>query len=199
MPDDLMSSSSQLSADKLRRPRFRIADDSDDDEDDTGTNFPDESGPPPPLQSALNGHGSRDSEGHERHVGFAAAPVFNDGRDPGPGQAASPLAEKDKRDGGADLEKQSPPSSSSKDSYPPTGRKAFDGPEFATKSPPEPPSKKSRLPPLPGFMAWIPPNMNWKGFRPVVRSSIAAWCGLLLSACPDCSLSSSGFIADVPV
>ncbi|KAM0786302.1 hypothetical protein ACM66B_001780 [Microbotryomycetes sp. NB124-2] len=39
--------------------------------------------------------------------------------------------------------------------------------------------------PLPAWLAWIPPRLNWKGFRPVVRASIAAWCGLLLVLIPS--------------
>ncbi|KAK4049887.1 hypothetical protein OIO90_005276 [Microbotryomycetes sp. JL221] len=38
--------------------------------------------------------------------------------------------------------------------------------------------------PLPSWLAWIPPHLNWKGLRPVVRSSIAAWCGVLLVLFP---------------
>lgn len=39
------------------------------------------------------------------------------------------------------------------------------------------PSLASRLP---FFLAWIPPHFNWKGARPVIRSTVAAWCGLVL-------------------
>lgn len=37
-----------------------------------------------------------------------------------------------------------------------------------------------RLPPVPAFLAWAPPHNNWKGWRPVIRATVAAWCGLLL-------------------
>lgn len=34
--------------------------------------------------------------------------------------------------------------------------------------------------PLPEPLQWIEPHLNWKGWRPVVRASVAAWCGLIL-------------------
>jgi hypothetical protein len=173
------SPSSILSADKSRRPRFSLADDTDDDED-VQTPSRNETSPRHPPSIVISGEASRRSESRDRHVGFAAAPIINE--TPSPGDAAPSLERE--REGGTDPEKKSPPSSS-ENSYPPTGRHAFDKPEFATQPPGPPPAqkekKKGRLPALPGFMAWIPRNFNWKGFRPVVRSSIAAWCGLLLS------------------
>ena len=39
---------------------------------------------------------------------------------------------------------------------------------------------RARLPPVPAALAWVTPRLNWKGFRPVLRASIAAWCGLIL-------------------
>lgn len=33
---------------------------------------------------------------------------------------------------------------------------------------------------VPLFLAWIPPHLNFKGMRPVIRSSVAAWIGLIL-------------------
>ncbi|GAA5961874.1 hypothetical protein JCM8115_001452 [Rhodotorula mucilaginosa] len=175
------SPSSILSADKSRRPRFSLADDTDDDED-VQTPSRNETSPRHPPSIVISGEASRRSESRDRHVGFAAAPIINE--TPSPGDAAPSLERE--REGGTDPEKKSPPSSS-ENSYPPTGRHAFDKPEFATQPPGPPPAqkekKKGRLPALPGFMAWIPRNFNWKGFRPVVRSSIAAWCGLLLMLC----------------
>lgn len=32
----------------------------------------------------------------------------------------------------------------------------------------------------PSGIAWIPPKLNWKGIRPVVRSAVALWLGLML-------------------
>lgn len=177
------SPSSILSADKSRRPRFSLADDTDDDED-VQTRSRNETSPRHPPSIVISGEPSRRSESRDRHVGFAAAPIINETPTP---EDAAPALERE-REGGTDPEKKSPPSSS-ENSYPPTGRHAFDKPEFATQ-PPGPPTaakekKKSRLPALPRFMAWIPRNLNWKGLRPVVRASIAAWCGLLLSESPE--------------
>lgn len=42
-----------------------------------------------------------------------------------------------------------------------------------------PPMAKPRRP-LPHFLAWVPPKLNWRGIRPVVRSALSLWCGLLL-------------------
>lgn len=176
------SPSSILSADKSRRPRFSLADDTDD-EEDVQRPSRNETSPRHPPSIVISGDAGRRSESRDRHVGFAPAPVIDE--TPAPGDA-TPTLERE-REGGTDPEKKSPPSSS-ENSYPPTGRHAFDKPEFATQPPGPPPAKnqkKSRMPALPGFMAWIPPNLNWKGFRPVVRSSIAAWCGLLLSESPE--------------
>ncbi|GJN90426.1 hypothetical protein Rhopal_003437-T1 [Rhodotorula paludigena] len=69
--------------------------------------------------------------------------------------------------------------------------RGFDRPEFADEPETTPPAARRRLPPLPGFLAWIKPHMNWKGWRPVIRASIAAWCGLLLMLC-DASLRQLG-------
>ncbi|GAA6062092.1 hypothetical protein JCM10212_002342 [Sporobolomyces blumeae] len=33
---------------------------------------------------------------------------------------------------------------------------------------------------VPESFAWVPSKLNWKGLRPVVRSTVAGWCGLLL-------------------
>lgn len=33
---------------------------------------------------------------------------------------------------------------------------------------------------IPPQLAWLAPHLNWKGMRPVLRSSVAAWCGMLL-------------------
>jgi hypothetical protein len=29
-------------------------------------------------------------------------------------------------------------------------------------------------------LSWVKPNLNWKSMRVVIRSAIAAWCGLIL-------------------
>lgn len=61
----------------------------------------------------------------------------------------------------------------------------FDKPEFAAPAGSTiPVALKRKLPSLPGFLsfAWVKPHLSWKGFRPVVRASVAGWCGLLLSA-----------------
>lgn len=39
---------------------------------------------------------------------------------------------------------------------------------------------RDKLPPVPATFAWVVPRLNWKGFRPVLRASISAWCGLIL-------------------
>lgn len=35
----------------------------------------------------------------------------------------------------------------------------------------------------PHYLEWTVPHLNWKGIRPVVRSSVAAWAGLTLILC----------------
>ncbi|GAA6054812.1 hypothetical protein NBRC10513_007431 [Rhodotorula toruloides] len=62
----------------------------------------------------------------------------------------------------------------------------FDKPEFAAPAGSTiPVALKRKLPSLPGFLsfAWVKPHLSWKGFRPVVRASVAGWCGLLLMLC----------------
>ncbi|GAA5991944.1 hypothetical protein JCM11641_001599 [Rhodosporidiobolus odoratus] len=71
--------------------------------------------------------------------------------------------------------------------YPPSsprdGGKGFDADRFKEEDQDTPKTLKDRLPPLPSWMEWIPPHLNWKGLRPVIRASVAAWCGLLLMLC----------------
>ncbi|GAA5833075.1 hypothetical protein JCM11251_006506 [Rhodosporidiobolus azoricus] len=62
-------------------------------------------------------------------------------------------------------------------------KKGFEGDHFKEDDTQTKKSIKARLPPLPEWLAWIPPNLNWKGARPVIRASVAAWCGLLLMLC----------------
>lgn len=82
--------------------------------------------------------------------------------------------------------KEEPASAPTKEAYPPQpSEPKQSGTDFAAPPDPEPaqPTAKSwrrRLPGLPSALAWIPPKLNWKGYRPVLRSSIAAWCGLIL-------------------
>lgn len=175
--------SSARSADKVRQPRFVVADDSSGDESGREAHQPS----PPPPAIVIDGGASRKDEirSSSNHVGFVEPPLQE--KQPDHGAAAANAA--DMQDGGerqrADPEKSSPSDFSADSSYPPTGRQAFDRPEFDTEPPLEANAhaKKSRLPPLPEFLAWIPPHLNWKGWRPVIRSSLAAWLGLLLSKC----------------
>ncbi|GEM08584.1 brefeldin A sensitivity protein-related, DUF2421 containing protein [Rhodotorula toruloides] len=62
----------------------------------------------------------------------------------------------------------------------------FDEPEFvAPAGSTIPVALKRKLPSLPDFLsfAWAKPHLSWKGYRPVVRASVAGWCGLLLMLC----------------
>lgn len=34
------------------------------------------------------------------------------------------------------------------------------------------------------WLAWIAPHLCWRGWRPVIRASIASWCGLILMLVP---------------
>lgn len=59
-------------------------------------------------------------------------------------------------------------------SFPPGSKESPSAPESRMHA------LKRRLPPLPPQLAWVTPHLNWKGLRPVLRSSVAAWCGMLL-------------------
>lgn len=82
------------------------------------------------------------------------------------------FGESDKGGGGDDSESQR-----KNETYPPQSSPSFERPS----SPPTP-ARKSwfHADSLPFFLAWIPPHATWKGMRPVIRASLAAWCGLLL-------------------
>lgn len=57
---------------------------------------------------------------------------------------------------------------------------ASDSPDAGAPQPSHGSSWRDKLPPVPAALAWVTPRLNWKGFRPVLRASISAWCGLIL-------------------
>jgi len=122
--------------------------------------------------------GSRDEE--ERHVGFAPEAVF--GRDD--------EARRETRNNGAiDLQQQVEDKQSKENhTYPPSSpdRPSHASDSSTAGSPPPPPSTwsskiKDRSPGIPESLAWVPSKLNWKGLRPVLRSTVATWCGFVLS------------------
>ncbi|KAI0318290.1 hypothetical protein OF83DRAFT_1057097 [Amylostereum chailletii] len=66
-------------------------------------------------------------------------------------------------------------------SSPPRGEKKGEKQRDATKKPPPPP-KSGLLDKftLPQNLQWIPNNWNWSKLKPVIRSAVAQWVGLLL-------------------
>ncbi|KAK4050247.1 hypothetical protein OIV83_003568 [Microbotryomycetes sp. JL201] len=74
-----------------------------------------------------------------------------------------------------------------KGTYPPATSPQLQSPPLAhsSKTVARKPFYAGWFDPLPRWLAWIPPHLNWKGIRPVVRASIAAWCGLLLLLIPS--------------
>ncbi|GAA6020046.1 hypothetical protein JCM10207_006768 [Rhodosporidiobolus poonsookiae] len=184
-----------------RRPRFTINDDEDDDSerDDPSPSSPsvpaivvDPS--PPPAAPAL---GRPDFDAEERHVGFARkeevapTPVLDGGESVAGGGEREDRGEKngeekDERGRGFDAENLREEVPPSPENVKKAKGQAGDGKEDNGENEDEKAKDtgwKSHLPPLPGFMEWIPPHMNWKGWRPVIRSSVAAWCGLILMLC----------------
>lgn len=148
-----------------RRAQFALNDDGDDDSEREETRA---SRPVPVIvvQDAQTPP-SRDTPRlgeEEKHVGFAPAALV-DGQDE---------SVKGRDEEGLTYPPSSPPKKDEK-----TG---FESSKFKESDPDTPKTLKNRLPPLPSALAWITPHLNWKGFRPVVRASVAAWCGLILSA-----------------
>lgn len=140
-----------------RRPQFIFDDDEgDDSERDESRAVPAivvQDAQTPPLESAP------DLDEEERHVGWA------------PGTEGKVEDEQ-----GQETEGTYPPSPKKEE------KSGFDSTKFDEEGVDETPKTlKDRLPPLPSALAWIPPHLNWKGLRPVLRASLAAWCGLILS------------------
>ncbi|GAA5893885.1 hypothetical protein JCM5296_004627 [Sporobolomyces johnsonii] len=181
-----------------RRPRFTLGDEDDSDHDNhTGNGGV----PRIVLQDAQRtAQHEKDANGssrdEERHVGFAAQPVVQGEAD---GLRRTP-AIKERESVGFTTRPFERASSSS--TYPPSSpdrRPSHE--ETPLTKPSAPPTFASKLesfftPRVPPALAWIPPKLNWKGLRPVVRSSIAAWCGLLLILCgpSERMLGQAGFL-----
>ncbi|GAA6054703.1 hypothetical protein JCM3770_000038, partial [Rhodotorula araucariae] len=186
-----------------RRPHFTL---SDADADDSDSELEPEPAPRVPAIVVVedgappSGSRLRDLDREERRVGFArepdivalAAEAAADaaGIAHGGGSSDSPRGAND----GA--YPPSPParprlSNGTKEDalYPPHAEKdkrdhaGYDRPEFAPPQEPTPAARKGRMPPLPGFLMWVKPHLNWKGLRPVIRASLASWCGLVLMLC----------------
>lgn len=129
----------------------------------------------PQASNRSSRRGSRDEE--ERHVGFAPEAVL--GRDD--------EARRETRN--IDLQQQEEDKQSKENhTYPPSSpdRPSHASDSSTAASPPPPPSTwsskiKDRSPGIPESLAWVPSKLNWKGLRPVLRSTIASWCGFVLS------------------
>ncbi|BGP41609.1 hypothetical protein JCM10449v2_005600 [Rhodotorula kratochvilovae] len=192
-----------------RRPRFTLSAS----EDDASDSEPERAPTPRTLPRAVpeivvvEDAGPRTDSTHldreERHVGFAqepdvvalvaemdAAAVGGTGADDARGKEReregryppSPSARRAPSNGNAKDGAVSP-LRGEKDARGDGGETGFDRPEFAEPTETTPPALKRGLPPLPGFLAWAKPHLNWKGLRPVVRASLASWCGLVLMLC----------------
>lgn len=169
-----LSPPSSPSAEKSRRtPAFTLAGDSEDELSPIESPV----GRRPPRAPRILVNDAPPGENGRNHVNFAAAPTPDDAF---PAQATLGVRA-DELEKDAQPDKASVPETS-EPSCPPTERIPSDPPHPARDSPPPAKTSKKRrkLPPLPSALAWIPPQLNWKGLRPVIRSSIAAWCGLLL-------------------
>lgn len=195
-----------------RKPRFTLDDDDDDpSESEPEPDLPRTAPSVPAIVVEDAGQGEsrtphspvRDLDREEKHVGFAAEPDFvalggrgesetgaeeaaagEKGRTETSAEGYPPFSRRASSDVSAHRHGES---SDDTATAPPSAKtegegKGFDRPEFAQPEETTPPALKRRLPPLPGFLAWIKPHLNWKGMRPVVRASVASWCGLLLSA-----------------
>ncbi|GAA6035596.1 hypothetical protein JCM8097_004920 [Rhodosporidiobolus ruineniae] len=161
-----------------RRPRFTL----NDDEDDDSEREHDEPSSPPAVPAIVveDVPPRRDPGEEERHVGFGGASV-----------APTPIVEvPDVHVEGEKREEELQANGNGKETYPPSSKeeksKKKEGFEAANLDEKDPSEKKTwtdRVPFLPGAIAWADPHLNWKGLRPVVRSSVAAWCGLVLMLC----------------
>ncbi|GAA5921957.1 hypothetical protein JCM1841_005015 [Sporobolomyces salmonicolor] len=180
-----------------RRPRFTLGEEDDSDHDDR----PENGGVPRIRVEDAQRTGqhekeaSNNSRDEERHVGFAAQPVVE-----GEANGVRRTNGTKERENGSFSTRpfERAPSSST---YPPSSpdRRPSHA-ETPPAKPSAPPTFASKLEafftPIPPALAWIPPKLNWKGLRPVVRSSIAAWCGLLLLLCgpSERMLGQAGFL-----
>lgn len=130
--------------------------------------------------SRASRRGSRDEE--ERHVGFA--------EDPETGRDGGGWRENNDADLGLGREEEErgkerhtyPPSSTTARPSPTTSNGSNDSTGKRTsKSRPRWTEKlKGHSPAIPESLSWVPSKLNWKGLRPVLRSTIASWCGLVL-------------------
>ncbi|GAA5852185.1 hypothetical protein JCM8547_006692 [Rhodosporidiobolus lusitaniae] len=152
-----------------RRPRFTL----DDDDNNDSEREPSRQEPVVPAIVVDKAPSGRDEDlgDEERHVGFARR---EEEVAPTPTVDEEATADGQGRSAGAKIEtKEENVDFFSKEKTP------FESSEFKQDDIETPKTLKDRLPPLPEFLAWIPPHLNWKGMRPVIRSSIAAWllCG----------------------
>ncbi|GAA5902566.1 uncharacterized protein JCM6883_007168 [Sporobolomyces salmoneus] len=122
--------------------------------------------------------GSRDEE--ERHVGFAADPET--GRDNGGWTSRHHEGEQELGQSRNSKEKHTYPPSSTTEEPSPTSSNSGTGASGKNTSSKKSWSKKlgGHSPSIPESLAWVPSKLNWKGLRPVLRSTIASWCGLVL-------------------
>ncbi|GAA5894372.1 hypothetical protein JCM6882_007642 [Rhodosporidiobolus microsporus] len=177
-----------------RKPRFTLSDDDDDDSERERDDQPQSPGVPAIV---VDGEKERQPQREaknlgeeERHVGFggeevAPTPVIHISTDadrPSDGAGSGSTNGKSKK---TFPPSPSTPPSPKKDKETDTkdDKKGFEAENLKEEDTQTTKGIKDRLPPLPEFLAWIPPNLNWKGARPVIRASTAAWCGLLLMLC----------------
>jgi len=132
-------------------------------------------GEPVAPSSRSSRRGSRDEE--ERHVGFAVEPpkTVREGGWSDRRNEDEPEQERSK-------EKHTyPPSSSSPDRSSSERTRVSPETKTTTKGKGWTTKLKGHSPSVPESLAWVPSKLNWKGLRPVIRSTIASWCGLVLS------------------
>ncbi|GAA5954631.1 hypothetical protein JCM3765_003834 [Sporobolomyces pararoseus] len=124
--------------------------------------------------------GSRDEA--ERHVGFAEDPET--GRDDG--------GWTERYDEDLELGRKLEDRGKEKHTYPPSSTTARPSPTSSNgsndstekrtskRNPRWTDKLKGHSPAIPESLSWVPSKLNWKGLRPVLRSTIASWCGLVL-------------------
>ena len=161
---------------RQRHPRFTI----DDDDHESGTDTP--------ARASTPDAGLRDEQ-KRAHDGDAFSEkrteeLKADERTGGTGKAAEAFGEAD----GSSEEAVAP---EKREDYPPStshSRSEDASPaataEASTETTPNRLSRFRQRLLATSWLSWVEPHLCWRGMRPVVRASIASWCGLILMLVP---------------
>lgn len=133
-------------------------------------------------------HSEASSDDDEPSTPYAPPAVVVSSPDAGTGTGSggsAPMREKTSSDTqvGGSAHERGRSEGDGKETFPPRGEDAAAPPPTTDADDNKPPAKKPRT--VPSFLAFIPPHLNWKGWRPVIRASVSAWCGLLLLVCTN--------------